>query len=658
VHSDTGLQSPRSERTGHNHVRAMLGSDFKKTIRSAEVGRRARETDALTGLIAPLLGRGLTALLLGAAAAALSSCGGATPSAGVALGDQAAVAAAASNPVTVSPLPGTPDASPASQISFLGGTGTQVSDVRVEGSRSGAHSGRLEAYSTGTGESFLPSKPFAPGERVTVHAMADVGGSAQAVSTTFAVAHQADVDEQEFPLNPGERRAVQHYSSAPTLTPSTVTLTTPAKPGAAAGDLFMAPYQGEGSPGPMIAEQNGDLVWFHPLPAGYEATNFQVQQYEGKPALTWWQGRVIKVGFGQGEDVIYNSSYEHVATVRAGNGYHADLHEILLAPQGTAWIDAFDPIHMNLSAVHGSPSEGVLSDSIIQEIDIKTGLVMWEWHALGHIPLKDSLNAVPGGNYPWDYVHINSISPGDSGDVLLSSRNTWTLYDVNIHTGGFNWLFGDGRRSSFKLGPGVRFYWQHDAEFQPGGLISVFDNASDPPKQKESSGLLLRPDPAAHTVTLLRRFANPTKTLLASSQGNTLSLPGEDWLLGYGGLPNFTEFDGAGHVLLDGTLGKGVQDFRTYLSPWSAAPATPPAIAAQAAPGGASVQASWNGATDVASWQVLAGATAETMVPVASAPRQGFQTAIHVSAAGPYFAARALGPAGQTLGTSTAQPLP
>jgi Arylsulfotransferase (ASST) len=594
-------------------------------------------------------------VLAACVAVALSSCGAGAPSTPVALGDQSAIAAAATNAVTVSPLPGTPDASPSTQISFLGGAGTQVSDVRVVGSRSGVHSGRLEAYSTGTGESFLPSKPFVSGERVTVRATA-AGG--QALRTSFTVAHQANVDEQEFPTNPGDSHAVQHYGSAPTLTPSTVKITTPAKPGAASGDLFMAPYQGNGSPGPMIVEQDGALVWFHPLPAGEQATNFQVQQYEGKPVLTWWQGRIIKVGFGQGEDVIYNTSYQPLATVRAGNGYHADLHEILLTPQGTAWIDAFDPIHMNLSSVHGSGAEGVLSDSIVEEVDIKTGLVMWEWHALGHIPLRDSLNAVPGGNYPWDYVHINSISPGTSGDVLLSSRNTWTLYDVNMHSGGFNWLFGDGKRSSLKLGAGVRFYWQHDAEFQPGGLVSLFDNASDPPKQRESSGLLLHPDPAAHTVTLVKRFANPTKRLLASSQGNTLSLPGGDWLLGYGGLPNFTEFDSSGHVLLDGELGKGVQDFRTYLSPWSAQPPGAPAIAVQAASGGATVQVSWNGATEVSSWQVLAGASAQSLAPLITAPRTGFETTIHVSTSDPDIAVRALGSAGQVLGTSAATAIP
>jgi hypothetical protein len=592
-------------------------------------------------------------LAAASAAAALGACGGTSGSTPVALGDPAAIAAAAANAVTVSPLPRTPDASPDTQISFLGDAGTQVSAIHVVGSRSGTHSGRLEAFSTGTGESFLPAKPFVAGERVSVHATVQTGGSGQAVSTTFVVARQASVNQQEFPVNPGDARAVQHYRSAPTLTPSAVKITTAAKPGAAAGYLFLAPYQGQGSAGPMIAEQNGALVWFHPLAPGHAASNFQVQQYEGRPVLTWWQGRILRVGFGQGEDVLYDSSYRQIATIRAGNGYRADLHEIRLTPQGTAWIDAFDPIHMNLASVHGS-SRGVLTDSVIEEIDVKTGLVMWEWHALGHIPLRNSLNHVSGGEYPWDYVHINSISPGTSGDVLLSARNTWTLYDVNMHSGGFNWLIGDGGHTSFRLGSGVRFYWQHDAEFQPGGLISVFDNGSNPPKERQSSGLLLRPDFSTHTVALAKRFANPTKTLLASSQGNMLTLPGGDWLLGYGGLPNFTEFDSSGHVLLDGTLGKSVQDFRTYLSPWSGQPTSAPALAAQAAGGGVTVQASWNGATGVASWQVLAGASAETLAPVATVPRQGFETTIHLGAPAQYVAVRALGASGQTLGTSPA----
>jgi hypothetical protein len=601
-------------------------------------------------------------------AIALAACGGASSATSDVLDADSAASAASANAVTVSPLPGTPDASPATQISFLGGAGTKVSDVHVSGSRSGGHGGSLRAYSTGTGESFLPSHPFQTGERVSVRAQVDSGGTTQAVSTSFTIANQDTPSQKQFPINPGESSAVQHYSSAPELTPSTVRITTPAKPGASAGDLFLAPYQGKGSPGPMIAEQNGNLVWFHPLPAGDSATNFQVLQYEGKPVLTWWQGRILEVGFGQGEDVLYNSSYQHVATIFAGNGYHADLHEVRITPQGTAWIDMFDPIHMNLTSAHGE-ANGVLTDSVVQEIDIKTGLVMWEWHALGHVALSESNNPAPKASYPWDYVHINSIDPSppppagsDSqtggaganqpGDVLLSSRSTWTLYDVNLHTGAIQWRLG-GSHSSFKLGAGTRFYWQHDAEWQPGGLISMFDNGSDPPKEKQSRGLLLAPDTSNHTVSLVKQFTNPTKTLLAESQGNTLNLSSAEstsgnWLMGYGGLPNFTEYAPSGQVLLDGTLGKNVQSFRTYLSPWSGQPASAPSVAVT----GSAVAMSWNGATNVASWRVLGGSSATTLTLVAGAAKTGFQTTISVPASAAYVAVQALDASGAVLGTS------
>lgn len=605
----------------------------------------------------------LAALALGAGLCACGSSSSASPPA--VLTANAAASAAAANPVAVSPEPGTPDASPSTQISFLGTSATTVSDVRVSGSRSGAHAGVLRAYSTGTGESFLPARPFLAGEQVTVTAQVSSGGVTRAARSSFTIAHQAPVSQTEFPNNAGDPDEVQHYISAPSLTPSTVDVTTPARPGAAPGDLLMAPYQGDGTAGPMIAEQNGDLVWFDPLPAGETATSLRVQQLGGQPVLTWWQGRVLEVGFGQGEDVIANTSYQRIGAVHAGNGYHADLHEFRLTPEGTAWIDMFDPIEMDLSP-YGGLRDGVISDCVIQEIDVKTGLVMWEWHALGHIPIGESHNPAPKASYPWDYVHVNSISPGgtgpdlqdgtagadEPGNVLLSSRNTWTLYDVDLRSGQIRWRLG-GEHSSFKLGPGTRTYWQHDAEWQPGGLISVFDNGSDPPKEKQSRGLLLDPDPQTHTVTLVKQLTNPTKTLLASSQGNTLSLPGGDWLMGYGGLPNFTEYDSSGHVLLDGALGKNVQDFRTYLYPWSGhAPGVPSVVAAPGAGATIAVAVSWNGATEVASWRVLAGASPGALAPVATAARAGFQTSIAAPAAGPYVAVQALSSEGTVLATS------
>jgi hypothetical protein len=598
----------------------------------------------------PLLGAIAGLVASGGLALALSGCGG-TAGATVAVLDSNTAVIAASNPVAVSPEPGTPDASPSTQISFLGGPGTTVLKVRAVGSRSGAHTGVVRSYSTGTGASFIPAQPFRQGERVSVRAKVSVGGHQREARTSFTVALQPPIAQKEFPDNPGDPHAVQHYSTAPTLTPSTVTITTAARAGATPGYLFLAPYQGMGSPGPMIAEQDGSLVWFHPLPAGESATNFSVQQYEGKPVLTWWQGRILELGFGQGEDVLYNTSYQPVASIHAGNGYKADLHVLSITPEGTAWIDAYDPVDENLSSVGGS-ANGVLNDSVVQEIDIKTGLVMWEWHADGHIALADSKNPAPDSSYPWDYVHINNVDPGSSGDVLMSFRNIWGLEDIDLHSGGLRWRLG-GPHSNFKLGPGVRFYWQHDAEFQPGGLVSLFDNGSTPAEEKQSRGLLLDPNFHTHEVSLLKQFVNPSKTLLASSQGDTLSLPGGNWLLGYGGLPNFTEFNSAGQVLLDGSLGRNVQSFKALLSPWSGqAPGSPSAVVAPGPSGGLTVSVSWNGATEAVSWRVIAGASPTTLVPVTTAPRSGFQTQIEVPAAAPYLAVQALNAAGAVIGVS------
>lgn len=122
--------------------------------------------------------------------------------------------------------------------------------------------------------------------------------------------------------------------------------------------------------------------------------------------------------------------------------------------------------------------------------------------------------------------------------------------------------------------------------------------------------------------------------------------------MGYGGLPNFTEYDSAGNVLLDGTLGKNVQDFKTFIEPWTGHPSGAPSVAAKASGAGLSVAVSWNGATEVASWRVLAGPSAGTLSPAASAAKSGFETTVAVPAKGPWVKVEALDTRGNAIGVS------
>jgi hypothetical protein len=277
---------------------------------------------------------------------------------------------------------------------------------------------------------------------------------------------------------------------------------------------------------------------------------------------------------------------------------------------------------------------------------------MWEWHALGHLPLEESEQPLARNGYSWDYAHVNSIDLGPDGDVLLSARSTCALYDVDVHSGGVRWRLG-GKHSSFKLGPGAAFYWQHDARFQAPGTISLFDNGSEPPREKQSRGLVLALDPRAHSASVTGQFVNPSRTLLAASQGSMVKLSGGNWLLGYGRLPDFTEFGPSGRVVFDAALGKNVQDYSVSHAPWVGRPGTRPSLLAKLEGAGRlALKVSWNGATDVVSWRVRAGRAPQSLSPVATVPRTGFETAITARAPGRYAWVQALDRSRAVIGAS------
>jgi hypothetical protein len=579
--------------------------------------------------------------------------------------------------VTISPLPGSRDASPQTQISFLGVPAGELSAVSVVGSRTGAHTGRMAAYraeiagtATGPsptaegggqddGASFLPSRPFAEGERVTVRARLRIGGSVRTLLDQFAIASQDQISSTPETIHPGSPSEVQSFHSRPDLQPPVVTVTAQS-PAVAPGDEFVAPYSGPGQAGPMILEPSGGLVWFKPLPTHTSATNLEVQEYEGKPVLTWWQGDISVHGFGLGEDVIADSTYTDIAHVKAGNGHQADLHEFQLTPQGTALITAYDPILCNLSSV-GGPAYGGVTDSVLQEIDVKTGLVMYEWTSLDHVALGESYEPANRSTtaYPYDFFHLNSIGLDGDGSLLISSRNTWTVYKLNPRSGQIVWRLG-GRHSSFAEAPGTRTAWQHDPRELPDGSISIFDNGASPAVHSQSRGVVLSLDQQTRTATLVSQFTHASP-LLADSQGNMQALGNGDWFLGWGQMPDFSELSPEGALLFDAHFPKHEQSYRSFRFAWTGTPAHPPTFAFQpAAPGTGTVYASWNGATLVSSWSVLAGATPGSLKAVAQAVRGGFETAIQLPAAtvGPYLAVQALDASGRVLGASPASAQP
>jgi hypothetical protein len=563
--------------------------------------------------------------------------------------------ALAGGAVSVSPGPDSTDASYLTQISFLGVHAADIKDVSVAGSHSGSHSGRLAAYSQGDGVSFLPSRPFSQGEIVTVHAVLRRGLISTPFVWRFTVAEVDSVSRSletpPPPPPPAKSSELQHFVSRADLRPPIVTVTTDSGV-PAPGDIFLAPYAGPGQYGPMILDDAGDLVWFKAIPTGSRAADLRVQEYEGRPVLTWWQDPLVVDGRRDAGVVMADSSYDDIAIVRAGNGYQPDLHAFEVTPKGTALFTVYDAIRCNLSA-YGGPADGAVADTLFQEIDLRTGLVRSEWHALDHVALTDSYMPVGHGGTPvspWDYFHINAVSE-HGGDLLVDSRNTWAAYDVDARTGQIVWRLG-GKHSSFAIGPGAGPAWQHDAREEPDGTISFFDNGGTPKVHSQSRVTVFALNTQTKTATLVSSFVHSTP-LLAASQGDFQPLPGGDWFVGWGQEPFFSEYSPAGQLLFDAHLPSLYQSYTALKFPWSGSPRQRPSLAVRFdSHGGLVAYVSWNGATAVTQWRMLAGASPHALGPVTVAPRSGFETAIAVSSAPRYVAVQALGAGGQVLGAS------
>ena len=450
------------------------------------------------------------------------------------------------------------------------------------------------------------------------------------------------------------------FRSRPEFRPSATEVTTPAR-GTAPGYVFVglkkgAGNQDSGQRGPMILDNDGRPVWYRPMPGeSMIAMDFKAQRYEGRPVLTWAEVEIVG-GHGVGSYVIVDDRYRQVARVRPGNGYEgADHHEFLITPEGTALIVIYDRVPADLSPV-GGPADGAALDGIIQEIDIQTGEVLFEWHSLDHVPVEESYGELPDDptTTDFDYFHLNSIDVDTDGNLLISARRTFAVYKIDRETGEVLWRLG-GKKSDFEMGPDTRTRYQHDARRQPDGTITLFDNGGIFVSE-QSRGIVLELDMDAMTATLAREYAHPDK-ILAATQGNMQTLPnGGNRFVGWGSEPAFSEFSDDGKLLFSARFPPATESYRAFRLPWTGNPTYPPALTTEPGPeeGETTLHASWNGATEVASWQVLAGPTPEELEPIGNVPRDGFETAIALRTDEPYVAVRAEDESGRPLSASQA----
>jgi hypothetical protein len=555
--------------------------------------------------------------------------------------------------VTAFPAPGSVSAHPRTQISLRGVAPDALGTVTVSGSRSGRVRGEFKPHSDQKGVSFVPSERLSGGERITVRTGLDVhGGRSGDFSFTIGRRPRArGIRDQPVPLPPLPPGNFETFRSQPGMKSPVVRITKPAATGTSNDSILLSPVSIEDSPtpdGPMIVDGRGHLVWFSQRERSRKLFDFKMQTYKGEPVLTWWEGRFAQ-GWGYGESIVVDQNYDEIKRVQAGNGYRTDLHDMVITPQNTAIVLAYDRVRRDLRSVHGS-RDGVILDNVIQEIDLETGLVMFEWHSLGQVPMTAG-HVPPVRGRTWDYFHINSATVGSDGNLLVSARNTCALYKISRRTGSIMWQLG-GEGSDFKMGPGSRFCFQHDARWVGDDAISLFDNSAGPPAlRKASRGLVLNVDEQAKTVSLQHAYKHPGG-FSAPNQGSMQVLPNGNAFVGWGAIPVFTEYNAAGAFLFNGRLTRGKGSYRAVRADWTGRPSGAPRVATQPRGGRIAVWASWNGATEIASWQVLAGPAETGLQVVSTAPKRSFETLLQAPAGSKFVAVRALSASGATLGTS------
>jgi hypothetical protein len=383
--------------------------------------------------------------------------------------------------------------------------------------------------------------------------------------------------------------AATKSASATALKPPPVTILSD-KAGNSGGDIFISPF-GDSTTyanGAEILSPNGKkVVWFHKAPAGQEDADFRTQTYDGKPVLTFWQGTGLG-GVSTGEDYIYNDHYKLIATVKAGNGYSADGHEFLITPWNTALIISYATATANLTKI-GGPADQSVINGIVQEINIKTGKVLFQWNSANHVPYAQSEQPLPAtASTPWDWFHLNAIKVDTNGQFLIDARDTWTTYEVSPRTGKIEWRLG-GKDSSFKVeaakgqvldSVGEIFAWQHDPEAHGNGIYTFFDNDAAGTANTATNILVDLPYSRAITVKLnyrthvatLIKSDNQAEGLSAASQGNAQLLRDDDLFVGWGIQPYFSEFNASGKLIFNAEFPAGVNTYRAYRLPWNPAP--------------------------------------------------------------------------------------
>jgi hypothetical protein len=571
----------------------------------------------------------------------------------------------AAGDVATYPEPGSRYASAFTSLTFAGAGAAALEGVEVTGAETGTHTGRIRKLREGRGAIFEPDEPFRPGERVTVRSRVPVLGGGRSywfrtarfvapAQRRWAAARARAADAPSCELKRRRFRTLRGFR--PPAMCTSVARGAHVSP----GRLLVTPRprdRDNGQWGAAIVSTGGKLLWYSP--ESTTVNDLKVVTVNGERLLALFHRPSEKTAYHE----LLNRHYKPVARITAGNGYRVDSHELQFTTHGTIYVGIYNPVLLEGRKV---------IDYVVQELDGRTRDVLFEWHSLDHVPVSASYRSRVG-DASWDYFHGNSIEPpGGTGTILVSARNTSSVYGIDRRTGNLRWTLS-GKYDDFGVverHPRWQFCAQHDARRLRNGDIMLFDNGSTYFRHPRGSCpshaarvLQFRIDPAQRDARVVRSISSRVVAQTSDGYrpyavGSAREQPDGNLLISWGTSGRVTEVTPAGDVAFRLALGEregetGNWSYRAVRDEWDGFPLGRPAIEARRRrDGGVDVWASWNGATEIARWRVLAGDVRDGLEPAGEFGFADLETLMRPSTEAGHVAVQALDATGKVLGQS------
>lgn len=480
-----------------------------------------------------------------------------------------------------SPLPGAKYVSPEERIIIRPGmaiTGAILNTPDlfvVVGSTSGRHPGRVILSDDHRTLIFAPESAFAPGESVHVQLNPELLKEpvARNATSSFSFVISAHCPFKHDPMQffwnevggfKGSGSMTQYPAATDTLPIDFPNIQSTIYGSPASGRLFLSNLRFSGSYVPylMIVDDNGAPIFHRKM--GSSCFDFKLQQ---NGLLTYYDSQA-------GRFMALNDSYGIVDSFACGNGYTADLHELIILPDDHALLMSYDPQPVDMSGIvpGGDPNATVIG-LIIQELDSEKNVV-FQWRSWDHFQITDATHEdLTAASI--DYVHGNALDLDSDGNILLSSRHMDEITKIDRQTGEIIWRWG-GKNNQFTfINDSLAFSHQHAIRRIANGNLTMFDNGNfhSPPF---SRAVEYQVDETNKTATLVWEYRNSTPTY-GLAMGYVQRFDNGNTLIGWGATnPTITEVAPDGSKVFELTFDQGMYSYRAFRYDWQP-DTTPPA---------------------------------------------------------------------------------